>query len=71
MSTPPFLLETDPHLEGDVADGKADPSAWPGICLALAGSMDHQCVKTGWTFLRSSCHSGYTVLANRVVVVGR
>ena len=22
------------------------------------------CIKTGWTFMKSSCHSGYTFLAN-------
>ena len=45
-----MLLKADPHLEGDVADDKADPL----VCLQLnqksvsqyfletAGSMDHQ-----------------------------
>ena len=66
MSTPNVLLKADPRLEGDVADGKADISAC--LALFLRDSWLHgpqTCVQTGWTFLRSSCHSGYTVLVNR------
>ena len=66
------LLKDDPNLEGNVADDKADASAsiWPGICLTVF-SRDcwlhgpPTCVYTGWTFLKSSCYSGYTGLANR------
>ena len=44
------LLKADPHLEGDIADGKADPSECHqlGQVYVLqyfegtAGSMDHQ-----------------------------
>ena len=44
---------------------------WTGICLAviLRDGWLHgppTCVKTCWTFLKISCHSGHTVLANRV-----
>ena len=73
MSTPLHeLLKADPHLEGDVADDKADPS----VCIQLhqisllqyfletAGSMDHKRVLQQGFFL-SSCHRGCTALANR------
>ena len=44
------LLKADPCLEGDVADGKADPLACLQLnqvsvlqyFLGMAGSMDHQ-----------------------------
>ena len=75
MSTPlHVLLKDDPSLVGDVAEDKADPSACHQLCQVpvlqylqgTAGSMDHQHVFRQWTFLKSSCHSGYTVLANRM-----
>ena len=67
MSTPlHVLLKADPHLKGDVADDKADPS----VCLQLnqyflemAGSMDHQHVLR--LFFLSSCHRGCTIMANK------
>ena len=74
MSTPlHMLLTADLRLEGDAADDKADPS----VCLELnqisvlqyflemAGSMDNQHILKTGCFFRSSCHRGYTVLANR------
>ena len=31
MSTTHVILKADPRLEGYVADGEADPFAWPGF----------------------------------------
>ena len=66
MSTPlDVILKADPHLKGDVADDKADPS----VCLKLnqisvlqyffetADSMDHQQVLRQAVFFRSSCYT--------------
>ena len=62
------LLKADPHIEGDIADDKANPS----VCLKpnqyfleTACSMDHQHVLRQTVLFRSYCHSVCTVLANR------
>ena len=74
MSAPLHVhLKADPSLEGDVADDKADPSAFHQfgqvsvlqIFQGMAGCMDHQNVLDRLDFLESSCYSGYNVLANR------
>ena len=54
-----MLLKADSHLEGDVADGEADPSAWPGIChavfswdiwLQIIHDIGSLCISTMWLF---------------------
>ena len=73
-ATPHVLLEAEPSLEGDVADGKADPLA----ChqhdqvsflqyLERKGRLHGPptCVKTNLTFLRSYCHTCCTGPASR------
>ena len=74
LDTPLHVLpKSDPCLEGDVADGKTDPSACHQFVKVsvlqyfqgTARSMDIQFVWTAWTFLRSSSHSGCIVLSNR------
>ena len=60
------LIEAEPCLKGDVADGSADPPVPLQLSQVsffqylggTASSMDHQHV--GWTFLGRSCHSGFT-----------
>ena len=46
------------------------PSTWPGICLIvfLRDSWLHRPPTgdlTGWNFFKSSCHTDYTLLANK------
>ena len=59
-----MLLEVEPSLEGDVADGAADPPVSHQLGQVsflqdrLHGPPTY--VWTGWTFLRSSCHSSCT-----------
>ena len=66
-----MLLEAEPFLEGDLADGADDQPAGHqlGQLYILqyfgetASSMDHHHVD--WTFLKSSCHSGCTGCGSR------
>ena len=71
MSTPlHVLLKANPNLEGDVEYDKSDHSAcYPldqvSVLQYFGGTASCMERQTGWTFSESSCHSSYTVLANR------